>query len=516
MLVRWLQLLMPIATLNMIRLDRRQRESLQTQLYRQIRRLIMSGQLAAGVRLPSTRELGSQLGASRNTIVYAFDQLVAEGYLDSRVGSGIYVADLPVARGAVISKASTANVRPISHSRVSHRALLLSAVRVAPEYSTSGVRPFRPCQAAVEHFPFRTWNRARSYALRSQSNELMFETEAIGLPRLRRALTAYLRDARGVRCDFDQVIITAGAQQALSLIGTSLIDRGDPVWIEDPGYLGAKAALARAGARLIPTPIDGEGLTIPRRRSKFPRLIYTTPSRQFPLGTTMTLARRLALLEFARTSGAWVIEDDYDSEFRYAGRPLPSLQGLDSHDSVIYVGSFSKVLFASLRLGYLVVPHHLVDTFRKAKEIQTGSSPAIDQATAAAFISEGFFSTHVRRMRELYRERRDVFLYEAKKHLSGLLTFPSVEGGMDAMGYLPANINDVAVSTRLSKVGIDAPPLSAYCLGTCPPGLVCGFTAFSPPQIRSAIQMICRQRLNDLKADSRRVESKAIGRVRSD
>ena len=481
---------MPIATLNMVRLDRRQRESLQTQLSRQIRRLIMSGQLAAGVRLPSTRDLVGQLGASRNTIVYAFEQLIAEGYLDSRIGSGIYVADLPVAKAAVISKASQAT-RPSPQPRVSHRASVLREVRVAPEYSTPRVRPFRPCQAAVARFPIRTWNRARAYALRSQASELMFEADAIGLPRLRRAVTAYLRDARGVRCDVDQIIITAGAQQALSLIGTSLIDRGDPVWIEDPGYHGAKAALVRGGAKLIPIPIDGEGLTIPPTgRSHVPRLIYTTPSRQFPLGTTMTLPRRLDLLEFARTSGAWLIEDDYDSEFRYVGRPLPSLQGLAANDCVIYVGSFSKVLFASLRLGYLVVPHHLVDVFRKAKEIQAGTSSAIDQATAAVFIEEGFFSTHVRRMRELYRDRRDAFLFEAKKHLSGLLTFPSIEAGMDATGYLPVNISDVGVSKRLAAKGIDAPPLSAYSLGRCPPGLVFGFTAFSPLEIRSAIQTI--------------------------
>jgi GntR family transcriptional regulator / MocR family aminotransferase len=486
---------MPIATLNMVRLDRRQRESLQKQLYRQIRELIMTGQLEAGVRLPSTRDLVSQLGASRNTIVYAFDQLVAEGYLDSRAGSGMYIAALKMTRKAGISNDSASAVRTIAPSRISNRAALLSEVHIGPEYPTPRVRPFRPCQAAIEHFPLRSWNRARSYALRAQSKELMFEADSAGSPRLRRALATYLRDARGVRCDADQIIIAAGAQQALSLIGTSLIDRGDPVWIEDPGYLGARAALLRAGAKLVPISIDSEGLTIPSsRRTRLPRLIYTTPSRQFPLGTTMTLPRRLALLEFARTSGAWIIEDDYDSEFRYVGRPVPSLQGLGSHDSVIYVGSFSKVLFASLRLGYVVVPHHLVDVFRKAKEIQDGSSSAIDQATAAVFIEEGFFSTHVRRMRKLYRGRLDVFLHEAKKHLSGFLTFTSIDAGMDAMGWLPRDMSDVAISKRLSAAGIDAPPLSAYSMRVCAPGLVFGFTAFSPSEIRLAIEKISQDK----------------------
>lgn len=484
---------MPIATLNMVRLDRRQRDSLQSQLYRQIRQLIMSGQLAAGVRLPSTRDLVNHLGASRNTIVYTFDQLVAEGYLYSRVGSGIYVADLQVAAKAGNSKTLASTVQPNGRARISHRASLLSELQVAPEYSTPRVQPFRPCQPAVEHFPIRTWNRARSSALGSQSRELMYEADGAGSPRLRRAVAAYLRDARGVQCDADQIIITAGTQQALSLIGTVLIDRGDPVWIEDPGYLGARAALLRAGADLIPIPIDDEGLSIPfTQRSRRPRLIYTTPSRQFPLGTTMTLPRRLALLEFARTSAAWVIEDDYDSEFRYVGRPMPSLQGLASDDCVIYVGSFSKVLFASLRLAYLVAPHHLVDLFRKAKQILDGSSSAIDQATTAVFIEEGSLSTHVRRMRRIYRERLDIFLYEVEKHLSGFLTFPLVEAGMDSMGWLPRGISDYAVSQRLSAWGIDAPPLSAYSLRPCAPGLVFGFTAFSPAEIRSAIQKVRR------------------------
>lgn len=482
---------MTIATLNMVRLDRRQRDSLQTQLYRQVRNLIMTRQLAPGARLPSTRDLVNQLGASRNTIVYAFDQLVAEGYLESRVGSGIYIAELPVAAKGIHSPPPFR--RPETQPRISRTAAKLADVRIAPEYATPAVRPFRPCQAAIEQFPVRTWSRARSYALRSQSAGLMLEADAAGLSRLRLALASYLRDARGVRCDADQIIITSGAQQALSLIGASLIDPRDPVWIEDPGYLGARAALLRAGAALIPVPIDSEGLTIPDSpRAKCPRLIYTTPSRQFPLGTTMTLTRRLELLEVARANGTWVIEDDYDSEFRYVGRPMPSLQGLDTGDCVIYVGSFSKVLFASLRLGYLVAPHPLVEVLRKTNEIQAGSTSAIDQATAAVFIEEGFFATHVRRMRRLYRDRLEIFLHEAEKRLSGFLSFPSVEAGMDAIGWLPHGTNDIMISKRLSECGVDAPPLSAYSLRPSAPGLVFGFTAFSPAETRSAIQTISR------------------------
>jgi len=318
---------------------------------------------------------------------------------------------------------------------------------------------------------------------------LFAEGDPSGLLRLRRALTPYLRDARGVRCTPEQIIITAGTQQALSLIGRFLLDRGDSVWIEDPGYLGARAAFVAAEANLVPIPIDTDGLSIPERK-KSPRLIYCTPSRQFPLGITMTLARRFELLEFARKNGVWIVEDDYDSEFRYIDRPLPCLQGLTNSQCVIYTGSFSKVLFPSLRLGYLVLPESLVEIFRKAKQIHDAGSSLIDQATAAVFIEEGFFSTHVRRMRQLYRERLDIFLEEAKKHVAGWLLFPEIDAGMDAMGYLNAGCDDAKISTTLASAGIDVPPLSAYSLNACQPGLVFGFTAFSPAQIRSAMKTV--------------------------
>jgi len=471
----------------MVRLDRRQRVSLQAQMNRQIRELIVSGQLKAGVRLPSTRDLVLQLGVSRNTIVYALDQLIAEGYLHSRVGSGIYVADLLTHDGRLLtSGASAVAGKP---PRISSRPTHLAAMSIAPEYSSAKVRPFRPCQPAVDHFPLRNWNRARARALRFQPRELFVEGDSAGLPRLRSSLAIYLQDARGVRCTPEQIIITAGTQQALSLIATLLLDRGDPVWIEDPGYLGARAAFLAAEAKLVPIPIDSDGLTIPER-TKSPKVVYCTPSRQFPLGITMTLARRFALLEFARNNAVWIVEDDYDSEFRYVDRPLPCLQGLTNNQCVIYTGSFSKVLFPSLRLGYIVLPESLVKLFRKAKEIHDAGTSVIDQATAAVFIDEGFFSTHVRRMRQLYRERLYVFLEEANKHVAKWLTFPDIDAGMDATALLKAGGNDAEISTRLAAAGIDVPSLSAYSLAACQPGLVFGFTAFSPAQIRLAMKTI--------------------------
>lgn len=475
---------MVAATLNMIRIDRRMRESLQLQLYRQIRQAIVSGSLTAGVRLPSTRDLVSELGLSRNTIVYAFDRLVSEGYLEARPGSSIYAAELPRFQESSISLRSAS---PALHGiAVSPRLRNISNVNVSPEYPSSKVRPFRPCQPAIDLFPMRNWNRARASILRLNPKELLCEGDPAGLPLLRRALATYLRDSRGVQCEAGQIVITAGTQEALSLIAALLIKRDDPVWIEDPGYLGARAAFCRTEGKLVPVAVDGEGITIPKGPK--PKLIYTTPSRQFPRGVTMSLSRRLALLEFVRKAGGWIIEDDYDSEFRYLDRPMPSVQGLDQSGSVIYVGSFSKVLFASLRLGYIVAPANLVSLFRKLKEIGTGPAPAIEQATTALFIEQGFFATHLRQMRKLYRERRDAFLYEANKYLSGLINFPTIDAGMDVMGYLKPNESDTELSRRFRTVGIDAPTLSSYSLREYEPGLLFGFTAYTPAQIRLAMQ----------------------------
>lgn len=482
---------MSVVTLNMIRLDRRRSASLQSQLYRQIRELIISGQVKAGMRLPSTRDLAGELAVSRNTIVYALDQLVAEGYLTSRIGSGIYVCDLRRERGSELGKPSASNTIRTAE-QISKRVARLLSAGISPAYTSTQLRPFRPCQPAVDSFPLRNWNRARSKALRLPTRELFREGEPAGLLRLRQALSIYLQDARGVRCNAEQIVITAGTQQALSLVGAALISPGDSVWIENPGYLGARAAMLAAEAALVPIPVDADGITIPVAVNKKPRLIYVTPSRQFPLGVTMSLSRRLALLDYARRNDAFVIEDDYDSEFRYVDRPLPSLQGLTDDAQVIYTGSFSKVLFPSLRLGYLVLPEHLVEIFCKLKEIRDAASSTLDQATAAVFLEEGFFSTHLRRMRRLYRERLEVFLDEAHKHTAGWLRFSTIEAGMDAFGLLESGADDVEISQQLAAAGITVPPVSAYSLTPSAAGLLFGFTAFSAAQIRSAMKTIGR------------------------
>jgi GntR family transcriptional regulator/MocR family aminotransferase len=326
--------------------------------------------------------------------------------------------------------------------------------------------------------------------------------EVAGYRPLREAIAAYLRSARGVTCDAAHVIIVHGSQQALDLTSRVLLDPGDAVWFEDPGYDGARGAVAAAGARLVPVPVDGEGFSVSAAMARDPsaRLAYVTPSHQFPLGVTMTLSRRRELLRWAAESGGWVLEDDYDSEFRYAQRPLPAMQGLDTDDCVIYSGSFSKVLFPALRLGYLVVPPAMLDTFLRVRFLTDVHPSTITQATAADFIAEGHFERHLRRMRLLYGERQEALVESARRHLSGLLTVNRSEGGMHLVGWLPRGTNDWEGSRAARARGVAATPLSFF--AECRPrpnGLLLGYAGLTPAQIAAgarqlaaALEPLCR------------------------
>jgi GntR family transcriptional regulator/MocR family aminotransferase len=312
---------------------------------------------------------------------------------------------------------------------------------------------------------------------------------------LRRAVAAYLTDARAVRCEAEQVVIVSGAQQALDLASRVLIDPGDPVWIEEPGYPGVRAALLASGARLIPVPVDEEGINVQAgmARAADACLVYVTPSHQFPLGYTMTLARRLELLNWSRRARAWILEDDYDSEYRYTSRPIPALQGLAAQEQVIYVGTFSKVLFPSLRLGYLVVPSTLVDVFAAARTVAAGYPPLIEQAVLTEFISEGHFGRHLRRMRARYQERRAILLDAATRELTGLLDVQVSDAGLRAIGWLPQGINDRLAARRAAAAGVDTAPLSSFYLGpTKRRGLMLGFAAFPEPELRSGVRKLAR------------------------
>jgi GntR family transcriptional regulator/MocR family aminotransferase len=400
-----------VVTLAGITLDPSAATPLYRQLYEGLRAAILSGRLKAGARLPATRALASDFGVSRNTVMNAYAQLLAEGYVEGEVGSGTYVSrTLPDELLHARSHAIQVHQLTQEGRRLSQRGARLASMQVPTPRFPSGVKAFRPGIPALDAFPYELWARLMARRWRRPQRALLGYGDPAGYRPLREAIAAYLGEARAVRCRAEQVIVVAGSQQALDLTARMLLDEGEGAWIEDPGYLGARGALVGAGARLAPIPVDGEGLDVAAGEVSSPaaRLVYVTPSHQYPFGVTMSLPRRLALLKWASQAGAWVIEDDYDSEYRYAGRPLAALQGLDSEGRVIYLGTFSKVLFPALRLGYMVVPPDLVDAFMAARALSDRHCPVLDQAALADFIGDGHFARHIRRMRALYAERQAI------------------------------------------------------------------------------------------------------------
>jgi GntR family transcriptional regulator / MocR family aminotransferase len=454
---------MPRRPLSALALDRSLSAPLQTQLALRLKQRIQHRELLPGEPLPSTRALAADLRVSRNTVSAAYDQLVSEGYLDPRPRSGIFISE------ALAGHTMQPPARPLANPARPPRL--------------TGPVPFHPCQPDVRLFPLGLWNRLRGRALRHYGSAILHyqSRHTLGLPALQRELAFYLRDSRGVRCVPEQIAITSGSQQALYLLAQLLCRRGaTTAFLEDPVYLGARSAFAAAGARLSPVPVDREGVTLPAR---WPTgsVFYTTPSRQFPTGATLAVARRLALLQAARSAQAWIIEDDYDSEFRYTRPPLPSLHSLDDAGRVIYVGSLSKVLFPSLRIGYVVLPPALLEQLLQLRSVMDDHGPLIDQATLAEFIAQGALYRHIRRCRREYASRLAAFLENA---VDLPLEFPHTDGGMNLLGWLPPGADDLAASATLATGGWNVPSARSYALRAAQPGLLFGFTAFAPHTIR--------------------------------
>lgn len=459
---------------------------LYAQLYVGLREAILGGRLRAGVRLPSTRLLSAELGVSRNTVMNAYDQLQSEGYLEGRVGYGTCVSsslpdDLLQVRARGDEGSGSSSGRGLSK-----RGAMLSGTPPTVSDYQNRPRAFQPGLPALEEFPFRVWRNLYNKAWRRPARELLGYGDPAGYRPLREAISDHLCTSRAVRCSWEQVIVVNGSQQALDLSARLLLDPGDAAWMENPGYPGARAALAGAGARLIPVPVDEHGLDVSAGEAACPgaRMAYVTPSHQYPLGATMSLRRRLDLLDWAKRSDAWILEDDYDSEFRYSGRPFEALQGLDAEGRVVYVGTFSKVLFPALRVGYLVVPQDLVDAFAAARELSDLHSPSIDQAVLANFIADGHFIRHVRRMRSLYAARQEALVHAASQKLSGGLEVSPAESGLHLVGWLPER-DDRLASRLAAGHGVETIPLSWYADGVSRhSGLMLGYAAVSEDEIR--------------------------------
>jgi len=493
----------PAALLGTLALDRAADAPLQRQLYDALREAILDGRLAPRTRLPSSRQMARDLGAARNTIVGAFEQLVAEGYLEARVGDGTRVAAVLPEALLHVGRASTRRPAAGKAPGLSARGKALIAVRRPP--ADPRRRAFQPGLPALDEFPRELWARLLARRARMPARGLRGYAHPAGLPALREAIAAHLGPARGVACDPAQVVVVSGSQAALDLCCRLLLDPGDAAWIEEPGYLGARGALTAAGARLVPVPVDAHGIAVREGIARFPaaRLAYVTPSHQFPLAVTMTLARRLELLAWAAEAGAWIIEDDYDSEYRYAGRPVAAMQGLDAAGRVISVGTFSKTMFAALRAAWLVVPPVLVDTFAAALRITGHGVNADLQAALADFLGEGHFAAHVRRMRGLYADRQARLVRALHRRLGDVLEVAPRDGGMQLPAFLPAGVDDVAASNAAEAEGVIAAPLSLYHLEAPDRGgFYLGYAGVPEREITAGVERLARAL--ERRRDSRR------------
>jgi len=476
---------------------------LHRQIYFEIRSAILDGRLRPGMRLPASRTLAKSLAVSRNTVMSAFDQLTAEGYITGKVGAGSFVpTHLPQELTSTLEQRSNTHrdtTPPRYQLRPSKRAANLSAMvqKIEPRVA------FAPGLPEVDRFPFKEWARLLGRHWRRPRKDLLVSTAPGGYPPLCKAITDYLATARAVFCRPDQVIITSGSRQALDLAARVLIDPGDPVWIEDPGYRPTGSVLSAAGARLVPVPVDDEGLSYAdgQRLEPSPRMICISPSHQYPLGITMSLKRRLELLEGARETGSFILEDDYDSEYRYAGRPLAALQGLDQDGRVIYLGTFSKVMFPGIRLGYMVVPDHLLDSFLSIRTLIDAHPSSIGQAALAGFIEEGHLASHIRRMRPLYEERQHdliTALGEATNHL----TLSPADAGLHLVARINNGLNDRDIAENAKKRGIQAPALSTYFQGPVQgSGLLLGYAGVDQKNIARASKELASL-LHDLTSKS--------------
>jgi GntR family transcriptional regulator/MocR family aminotransferase len=461
-----------------------------SELQRHIRELISSGVIGDDERLPSTRSLARDLGISRDTVEAAYQQLDTEGYLVRKTGSGTFVAK----QDRIVS--STPRIVQSPNTREAHQTIISLASRGEDILRAGGivdqtdVHPFVAAMPDIETFPIEVWRQLTSRVIREHGHKLLMYGDAQGYEPLRIEIWKYLATRRGVRCDPDQVLVLTSSQQALSLIGTTLVDPGDIMAIENPGYHGAKLALLAAGSFLKPVSVDVEGIIVSDiNDSRAPvRAVYVTPSHQYPTGVTLSIERRMELLDWAHQTGSLIIEDDYDSEFRYDSQPLASIQGLDDGEQVVYMGTFNKVLFPSLRLAYMVLPKRLVKSFITARTLLDGQAPLLTQAVLHSFILEGHFTAHIRRMRQLYHARRDLFMTAIRQHLNAYIDAETPPGGLSVACYLRDGFEEDRSVAIAKSVGIELPTLRRLYLGEpARNGWLLGFAALPPQVAESAM-----------------------------
>lgn len=470
------------------RLERRGAVPLSRQICDTLRGLILAGELPAGTKLPATRVLASDTGLSRNTVLHAYDQLLAEGYLISAFGSGTFVSDtVPAPQEPLPGVPVDAPASPFLLSRRGSK-LVQDASASDRQWGAfvSGVPD-------VSAFPRAVWNRLLNRRWRQQTPELLTYANGSGYMPLRQALAEHLRLARSVRCEPDQIVITTGIHQSISLLARLLGDTGNTAWMEDPGYWGSRSPLVACGITPVPVPVDEEGMApSAEQMQEPPRFIFVTPSHQYPLGMVMSLARRRMLLEYAHKRGAWIVEDDYDSEFRFDGRPIGSLQGLDAHDRVLYLGTFSKTLFPGFRMGYMVLPRRLAPHFATGLSELYREGRLMDQAVLADFIEGGHYASHIRRMKQRYAARQVVLRGAIARHFGADWPVSTHEAGLHLVLHLPEGTDDLGISIAARTLGLTARPLSRYYADErrARPGLLLGYACVPEEELGPAFDRL--------------------------
>ncbi|MEP6611934.1 MAG: PLP-dependent aminotransferase family protein [Mucilaginibacter sp.] len=481
----------PQILLTFISVSKQPGKTLNAQLYEQLKNSIYQGMLRAGDRLPSSREMGAELGISRNSVLQVFEQLTMEGFFETQTGAGTFVS-----AGAELFFSRKKQPQP-GTEKPPHAATRQYGMNDAFKEHASELEPIMPFQTSVPmlpEFPFAAWARV-SAAVHQRMDKLhLGYDDAQGYLPLRQALASHLRISRSINCGPDNIVIVNSSRQALHLAAELLLNKGDECWMEDPGYPGARSAMQRFGAKTCPIPIAADGIDIDYAIQHHPngRLVYVTPSHQFPMGSTLSLSQRIKLLNHAAEQNMWIIEDDYDSEFRYNGRPIPALQGIDTNGNVIYLGTLSKVLLPALRLGYMVLPTvALARRFAVAKSAIEGQGNIITHATAAEFITQGHFSRHIRRMRLLYKKAQDDLVSLINLHLPGILTPVPVEAGMHLLAWLPEGVDASEVAAEALKHGLVINTLSQYSIKFAHKnGVILGFAGFKFNEMERAVLVL--------------------------
>jgi GntR family transcriptional regulator/MocR family aminotransferase len=461
--------------------------SLQEWLYSEFRTSILSGSLPSGARLPATRDLARKQGVSRTTVLAVYDQLTAEGYIVGETGRGSFVSDhlpdqMPGNLPNILEDSRLGGISP----GLSARGKLLARSPFSIHGRGGVPRTFRVGVPDIANFPFELWTRIAARRYRLSNRSLLVDTETLGYRPLRQAIADHIHASRGVVCSADNIAILGSVQQVIDLCARLILDPGDTAWMEDPGYSGSRYVLEAAEANIANVPVDEHGLVVSSGIEIAPnaKLAYVTVGRQFPLAVPLSLGRRLELLEWAEKANALIIEDDYDSEYRFDGAPLAALKSLDRSGRVIYVGTFSKLLFPSLRLAYMVIPDNLVDSFAAAISMSLRFTSSLPQVVLHEFMNEGHFGRHIRRMRMLYAERAEALRYAADSYWKGLLELPNIIGGLYSPAFLPDHADDIAIANLAEKSGIETMAISHFKKQqSTRPGLVLGYAPFTPDEI---------------------------------